>query len=358
MISERYSEQHRLYGKGRRRKVMFVAVFLAASVALMFISLAIGQYRISPIHAYEVFFDCVLGNDVSSIDRYVIWDLKVPRAIMGVFVGAGLAVAGACMQSILRNPLADPFTTGISSGASFGATVAILYGVCIIPGLSHFSSIIINAFAMSLVPVAVIVLISRFKRMTPSMAILIGLSIMFIFSSTTSLMKLLADPTDLEEAYIWGVGTLGKATWDNIWMVGLSTMVPLFVLMALSRRINILSAGDRTSISLGVDPERIRLLVLVIVSVMVAVSVSFTGPIAFVGLIAPHVCRMVLGSDNVYLIPASAVLGSAITLVADCISQSISAVYLPVGSVTALFGGPFFLYLLMRNNGGSWGNSR
>lgn len=333
---------------------MFISVMVVATSLLAVFSLTIGQFKMPFLRAFEVLFDCMVGNDVPEIERYVVWDLKVPRAIMGVLVGSGLAVSGACMQGMLRNPLADPFTTGVSSGASFGATLMILYGMCLVPGLSYRSSIVVNAFILSLVPMAAILLISRFKKVSPDMAILIGISVMFIFSSTTSLMKLLADPNDLAEAYSWGVGTLGKATWDNIGIVAVFTIVSIALIFAVSGRIGVLSMGDRQATTLGVDPWKGRVLVLGVVSLMTAASVSFTGPIGFVGLIAPHVCRMLLGSDMRLLLPASAAMGALVMLLADCISQGISAVYLPVGSVTALFGGPFFLYILLRSNGRSW----
>lgn len=350
MISELYEQENRIYRSLVARKRLFTVVFSVISLFLMVFSITIGQYNISFFRTFEVLFDCILGNDVSAIDRYVIWDLKVPRAIMGVVVGAGLGVSGACMQGVLRNPLADPFTTGISSGASFGATVMILYGMCIVPGLPYLTSIVVNAFVASLIPTAVIVVVSYYRGMRPTVAILIGLSVMYIFSATTSLMKILADPTDLEEVYVWSVGTLGKATWSNIGIVAIVTAVCISSAMLLSRRIDILSCGDDVSKSLGVNPKSTRMIVLVTVSVLTAVSVSITGPIGFVGLIAPHVCRMIIGSDCVHLIPASLVVGAFITVVADSISQSISLVYLPVGSVTALFGGPFFLYLLLRSD--------
>ena len=337
------------YHSCRRRVRLKIVSLTVASLIVMVLSLTIGQYHTTFVRVFEILYSCIIGGEVTPIERYVIWDLKLPRALMGAIVGATLGVSGTCMQGVLRNPLADPFTTGISSGASFGATIAILYGFTFIPGLGYQESIVVDAFVFSMIPIAVIIVASVVKRMTPASSILVGISIMFIFSSTTSLMKLLADPTDLEEVYIWGVGTLGKATWNNIWIVATISMACCLAIGLASGKLNVLASGDKLSHSLGVDPSKTRTLLLVTVAVMTATSVSFTGPIGFVGLVTPHLCRILLTSNNKYLIPASAAMGALVTLLADCASQSISAVYLPVGSVTALFGGPFFVYLLLHN---------
>ena len=258
------------------------------------------------------------------------------------------------MQSMMRNPLADPYTIGVSSGASLGATLSIVLGLSVVPFLDPQSSIIANAFLFSLVPVAVILLVTRFRRTTPTMMILSGIAVMYVFSATTQLVMLTADPDALAEAYEWGVGTLGKAKWTNIGIVIAISAAGMAILSMMSRSLNIVSAGDRCARSLGVDSNRVRILCMVVISVVTAAIVSFTGTIGFVGLISPHVARIFLGSDNRFLIPASAAFGGLLLMLADCAAKVAGPTGLPVGVITALVGGPLFLILLVRMRKDAW----
>lgn len=258
------------------------------------------------------------------------------------------------MQSMMRNPLADPYTIGVSSGASLGATLSIVLGLSVVPFLDPQSSIIANAFLFSLVPVAVILLVTRFRRTTPTMMILSGIAVMYVFSATTQLVMLTADPDALAEAYEWGVGTLGKAKWTNVGIVIAIAAAGMVILSMMSRSLNIVSAGDRCARSLGVDSNCVRILCMVVISVVTAAIVSFTGTIGFVGLISPHVARIFLGSDNRFLIPASAAFGGLLLMLADCAAKVAGPTGLPVGVITALVGGPLFLILLIRMRKDAW----
>jgi len=354
VISPKYASLHRAYETMISKKVLFIVFCVTIAILMMVLSVSIGSYKISFIDSFKVIIDHMLGNPVDRQDLHVIWNLRMPRAIMAVFAGAGLATGGAVMQSMMRNPLADPYIMGISSGASLGATISIILGISLIPGFTGDLSIILNAFLLSMIPVAVIVLFTKHRSLSPIMMILIGLSIMFIFGATTTLLKLLANPGQLAEAYMWGIGTLGRATWENIIPVAVLTSICMVLLFRFSNSLNILAMGDRNAVSSGVDPKRKRMYYLIIVSLMTATIVSFTGPIGFVGLVCPNIVRQFIGSDNRFLIPCSAAFGSLFLICADSVSKTVSVVNMPVGVVMALVGGPLFVSILLRMNKNSW----
>lgn len=342
----------RAYHQYISRKVLFVALCIIVSIIGIGLELSTGAYDISFTESYKVLIDHILGNIPPDelgvgVDQ-IVWDLRFPRAIAGFVVGAGLGVCGAAMQSTMKNPLADPYTTGISSGASLGATLSIVLGISIIPGMYGNTSIIFNAFLCSLIPAFVIVIISMFKKNTsPATMILIGVAVMYLFTAVTTLIKLTASEESLAEIYIWNVGTLGKSSWDNVAYQVTATAFGIVSIMFLSKKLNILTMCDEGATSLGVNPKRTRLVVLIIVSMVTSTLVAFAGTIGFVGLVSPHVVRLFLGSDNRYLAPASAAFGAMLMLCSDCLAKSIGT-GLPVGVITAVLGGPLFLYLLVK----------
>ncbi|UAL07418.1 MAG: iron ABC transporter permease [Candidatus Methanogranum gryphiswaldense] len=338
---------------------MFVILCLVIAFLAMGLELSFGKYDIGFIESYRILIDHILGvvpiSEAEKMKDYVIWDLRFPRAIAGLAVGAGLGVCGAAMQSALKNPLADPYTTGIASGASFGACLAIILGISLIPGLYSESATMMNAFIFALIPAAMIIIISKFKKnITPAAMVLIGIAVMYIFTAATTMLKVTASEESLAEIYIWNIGTLGKASWSNVWYMVVAALLGIIAFQILAKKLNVLVMCDQGAITLGVNPKKTRLITLGIVSLVTAVLVGFTGTIGFVGLVAPHVVRIFLGSDNKYLIPASAAFGAMMLLLADCIAKSAGSTGLPVGTITALIGGPLFLYLLIKQSKSAW----
>ncbi len=334
------------------RKVVFVVVCIFVAIVAFGLELSTGAYEIGFIESYQTLIDHLLGNTPPELigvgKDQVVWNLRLPRAIGGLAVGAALGVCGAAMQSSMKNPLADPYTTGIASGASFGATLAIVMGFSLMSGVLTGTAVIINAFIFSLVPAALIIVISKFKTsVSPSTMILIGISVMYFFTAATTFMKLTASEESLAEIYMWNVGTLGKAGWDNIGFLVIMSMIGIILMIIYSKKLNILTTSDKNAVSLGVNAKKTRLIVLSIVSLVTAAMVAFTGTIGFVGLVCPHVARLFLGSDNKYLIPASAAFGAMLLLCADCLAKNVGT-GLPVGTITALIGGPLFLYMLLK----------
>ena len=340
------------YHKYISKKVLFVAICIVVSIVAIGLELSIGAYDVSFVDSYKALFDHILGNvPADELGRgvdHIVWDLRLPRSIVGFAAGVVLGVCGAAMQSSMKNPLADPYTTGISSGASFGAALALILGFSILPGAFGDTALVLNAFVFSLIPAALIVVVSMFKKdISPTSMILIGISVMYFFTAATTLLKLTASEESLSEIYIWSIGTIGKASWDNVAIIVLAAVVGVVLIQMLAKKLNVVAMCDRDAISLGVNAKRVRLVSLLIVSLVTATIVPFTGTIGFIGLIAPHVARLFLGSDDKYLIPASAAFGAMLLLCSDCVAKSIGT-GLPVGVITAVLGGPLFLYLLIK----------
>ncbi len=333
------------------RKWMFMLGCVIVAFLVIGLSLTIGTYPISFQETYQVIWDHITGNIRDAAKDEVIFDLRMPRIMAGILAGAGLAVAGTCMQSTLKNPLADPFTTGVSSGATLGATIAIILGISI-----GGAGIVSNAFIFALIPTAMMVAISRMKTASPTMMIMAGIAIMYLFGAITTMLKMWSDPDDLKSLYMWEVGSLGMADWEGIVVMVPVVIAGIIAIQLLSRQLNVMATGDENAKALGVDASKLRSISLIIVALIAATVVSFTGMIGFVGLVCPHVVRIVIGADNRYLVPASALFGITLLLTADLVGRTIiSPTIIQVGVITSFLGGPMFLWLLLRNKSKVWG---
>ncbi len=342
------------YRSSRLTKIVGLLVFLVIMLICAGYQMGrAGAYPISIGRAYEVFFDHLFhwNDGYTSLDMRVIWQMTVPRVAMAIFGGAALGACGAAMQSMLKNPLADPYTTGISSGASFGATIAIIYGFALVSG---DYGIVINAFIFALIPALVIVVLSTIKKTSATSMILAGISVMYIFNALTSFIMLYADETAKSAAYDWTIGTLSKATLSNIPIVLLFTIAGCIFITYMTKYLNAMNSGDSYAKTIGVNVGRIRIILLVAISLIAAAVVSFTGIIGFVGLVGPHMARILLGSDNKFLIPGSMICGATLLLVADILSSMFTSTALPVGIITAIIGGPVFLLLILRQKKERW----
>ncbi len=344
------------YHKHIFRKIIFVSVCIILAFVSAGMIITHGDYPLEFAEVYQIIWNHILhGAPTDAIEYlkdHVVWELRLPRVLVAIIAGFGLALAGAVMQSTLKNPMADTYTTGVSSGAAFGATLCIVSGFNFISG--DFS-LLLNAFLFSLAPTALIMVVSRMKGASSTTMILSGLAIMYIFSAMTTALQLWAEPDSLAAIYRWQVGSLNNMLWDDVPVMFVVTLIGSVAIMLLSNKINILSSGDESARALGIDASKLRIICLVIVSLIAASIVSFTGTIGFVGLVAPHVARIFIGSDNRYLIPASAVFGALLLLISDYIGRTIIAPsVLEVGVVTAFIGGPMFLYLIIRQRKEAW----
>jgi len=357
------------YKKFIGRKIFFVFFFAALIIIISGVSTTLGSYPITVKEVYSIIWrgsitilqnlDFIIFHGVREFSReyftteeIVVWQLRLPRIFLGIIAGIGLGLAGAVMQAILRNPLASPYTLGISSGAGFGASLAILAGAGIVGGKYL---IIGNAFVFALlVSFIILALLSR-KGATPETMILAGIAMMYLFGAMTTILQYFGEAEAVKEAVFWMVGDLNRASWPVVTIIlgVLACCAPL--LMLKSWDLNVMGAGDETAKSLGVNVKRIRVITMVVSTLLVATIVCFTGTIGFIGLVAPYMTRLAIGGDNKYVLPVSGLLGAVILISADLVARRIIApVILPVGAVTAFMGAPLFLYLIMRRRREYW----
>ena len=343
------------YRKFVGRKIFFISFCLFLIVLISGISLSLGSASVTLFEAYSAVFNRFFPDYFHTTDFFdvVVWDLRLPRIVLGILAGFGLAIAGASMQGILKNPLASPYTLGIAHGAGFGATLAIIYGV----GFYGIGRLLLigNAFIFSLVPAFVILGLSRYKRATPETMILAGIAMGYLFSAATSLMYYFAEPEALKLAAIWIIGSLGRGSWGNDASLAIILVCCSPLLLMKAWDLNVMGAGDETAKSLGVNVERTRISVMMVASLAAAGIICFTGTIGFVGLVAPHITRMVIGGDNRFVILASGVFGAAFLIGMDLIARMVIApTIIPVGIMTAFMGAPIFIYLIMRKKKDYW----
>lgn len=286
------------------------------------------------------------GIKATPLADTVVWNLRLPRIAMASVAGAGFAVSGAAMQGILRNPLVSPFTIGISSGAGFGASLAIVLGVGVFESSQYL--IIGNAFCFALLSAGLVYGVARFRGVTPETLILGGIALMYLFSASTSMLQYVASEQRLQEVIFWLFGSLASATWHNLAVVTLVFMLCCPLLIKYAWDLNALATGDEVAVSLGINAARVRLVVMILASMITATIICFTGIIGFVCLVAPHITRMLIGSDHRFLIPFASIVGALLLLAADTVGRTLFAPNeLPVGIVTAYIGVPMFLYLLI-----------
>lgn len=349
---------------GRIRRLAVISALLAAVLVLTFVvSLAVSQYSMSFSEAYSMLWEHLRGERYLREDDYdmwfkdyVVWNQNLPRYISGVLIGAALATGGAVMQSTMKNPLADPYTTGISSGALFGVSLYIVLGISLPIDADSDLAMIVSAFVFSLIPVALIAFttVVRKRIVSPTSMILVGIGTMYLFSSASSLLRFIAEPNVAQEVFEWSLGSVGKVGWDEMPFVLAATVVMLIFSLIYSRSLDIVSEGDEVSRSLGVDPKYIRLVSLVVVALCTATVVCFAGTIGFVGLVCPHIGRMLVSTSSRYLIPATALIGAVMLTVSDCLAKVITPTGLPVGVITALIGSPIFVYILVKQRKQTW----
>lgn len=353
------TEIEKLYQKGKKRKVLVIlSLFLALLIAIVVsISLGAGSPRLE--EAVRVIFSKLfpfLNIDPGpKTTQIIILDLRLPRVVLSIIAGIGLAASGATMQGVLRNPLISSYILGVSSAAAFGAALAIALGIGVIAGFGRYM-VILNAFIFSLLAVVLVYGIARLRGVTAETVILGGVAISFLFSALVSLIQYIAPEHEAVRAVVfWLMGSLARATWEGIQIVSPIVFVTLVLMVQQSWSINIMGMGVEVATSLGVSSKRVLTITMVLVTLTTASIISFTGVIGFICLISPHIARMLVGSDHRFLIPCSALLGALLLLCSDTVGRLVlQPVELPVGIVTSLLGVPFFIYMLISKRRQIW----
>jgi iron complex transport system permease protein len=342
----------------RGRSLTLVAVLALALLVGVVASAMVGQLPISPSEVLgsvlrALGIDTALAPDDPIVES-TLWVVRFPRIALGLAVGAALAVAGAVMQAIFGNPLAEPGVVGVSSGAALGAAIAIAAGVT---ALGNWS-IAVFAFAGSLLATLLVYLVSRSNGRTEVVTLLLtGIAVNAIAGAGLALVQFLADTSSREQIVFWQLGSLAGARWPEVTIVAVVCIAGLVAAASLGHRYDLLSLGERNARHLGVNVEALRMGSIVLVALLTGVAVAFCGIIAFVGLVVPHIIRMAIGPRHRGLIIASAFGGGALLIYADLLARTIiPGADLPIGILTSLVGGPFFFFLLarQRRRSGGW----
>ncbi len=280
----------------------------------------------------------------------IVWEIRLPRAALGAAVGAGLAVVGVVLQAVVRNALADPYLLGVSSGASFGAVLVLVLGSSAAAGLGLSSAAFTGALVAALL---VYLLAQRRGRVTPFRLVLAGVALSYLFQAMYAVLLLRADPYNVQNILTWLYGSLGATEWEDVGVPAAAVTVGVLFLISQARSLNSLMTGDETAVSLGLDVARFRLLMLVVTSLLVGTMVAVSGAIAFVGLVVPHSCRLLVGAEHRRLLPVAALSGAAFLVLMDLVARTVMPpTELPLSIVTAVFGVPLFIWLLRKRESG------
>ena len=344
--------------KQRKKKIAAVVLMAAVVIILAFVCLFVGS-------SHMTIRDCfaALAKKGSPANNRIIWNIRIPRVLAAVIAGAGLSVSGLVMQTNLNNPMASPSTLGVSNAAVFGANLSIIafsggflstgnnltnYTV----GANPFATSLM-AFIFSALSILLILGLCRLRAFQPGVVVLAGIAVGSVWTAATTILQFYATDVGLSAAVIWTFGDLGRAVYrtDLIMAAAVTAGMAFFVLM--SWKYNALLSGDAAAESMGIDVGLLRFVSMLLASVITAVCVSFLGIIGFVGIICPHVCKKLLGQDHRIVLPASALTGSILLLLADTLSRSMgNGSALPVGAITSLLGAPFFLSIIFSGRGG------
>lgn len=326
----------------------------ASLLLLMFAALSIGLPEIGFAETVNIFMSVISGNGISNDNLIIFGEIRFPRIWLAVIAGAGLALSGTGTQAVLCNPLVSPSILGLTSGAALGASVAILYGVYFTFAHEH-AVLMLFAFLGALSAIGAVYLFSSIKSGSRETVILAGVAISYIFSGITVFLQYIAPYQDLRAIIFWTVGSLWNADLLAIQVLTPVVLLGGIVFYVFSIQLNSLLLGEESSVSVGVNVKKIRLFSLMLSAFISASIISFTGAIGFVGLIAPHIARSLFGVDHRWLIPSSMLMGGMLLLLSDSVARYfLWPEELPVGVMTSMIGGPFFLYQLLRRKKDWW----
>ncbi|SDP13505.1 FecCD family ABC transporter permease [Clostridium gasigenes] len=333
--------------------VIALTIILAGTIVA---AIAIGSTYIEPGEVYKVLLSKLTNgavySDVGSImTQNIIWEIRFPRVLLGAICGAGLALCGVLMQCVTKNPIAEPYILGISSGASCGAVAVIVLGGMSSVGINSVGA---GAFGGSLISGILVFAIGTQMGRTTSTTrlVLSGMAISTIFSALTNLLIYSADNSNqAKTALFWTVGSLGGAKWDVLLFPFIMLVVVMIIALIMSKSLDILLLGDDSAIILGINTKLIKSIILILATLLTASLVAITGAIGFIGLVVPHISRTIVGSDHKKLIALSSLIGAIFLIGCDIIARGLfPPIEIPIGIITALVGGPFFLYLISKKN--------
>ena len=340
----------------KRGLIRLILIFsVIALMGLMILSATTGVANISFMKAVRIMLcklpfagSLIPAEDIEPAHRMIVLNLRLPRIILSALVGAGLSVVGAVLQGMFKNPMADPYVLGISSGASLGATIAI------VAGLEYtFLGVGITtvfAFIGSISTILCVYTVARVGNRVPAVTLLLsGIAFSFMLSSVVSILMIF-NRNQVERIVFWVMGSVSAASWNQIALLFPVVTGSIAVITAFSRDLNVMSIGEETAKSLGVEVERVKKYLILVCSILVATCVSVSGIIGFVGLIIPHTVRLLVGSDHRGVLPFSVIGGAGFMVICDTIARdAVPPVEIPVGAITSIIGAPYFIYLIYKN---------
>lgn len=348
MTSDATSLAAAAYQRVVHRRVAFLSLLALISLFAFALDLGTGPSSLGLVDAVRGIFD---SSALSSAQRAILWEVRLPQALLAVLVGLALATAGAEMQTILGNPLASPFTLGVSSAASFGAALAIVLGIGI-PGVPQNWIISANAFVFSFIAVIVLQSVVRMRGSGADILVLCGIALFFTFNALVALTQFLASQQALQQLVFWIMGSLTRASWEKVRLLALVAVIALPFAQRAAWPMMALRLGEDRARSLGINITQLRFMSLLRISILTATAMAFVGTIGFVGLAGPHIARLLIGEDHRFFLPASALTGAIIMSLASVASKLIiPGVIIPIGIVTALIGLPVFFSLIFSRRG-------
>ena len=328
-----------------RRRAGLIALLLAAIFMALLIDFTIGP---TGLPWRELWRTLSAPDAADATYRVIVWDIRLPSALMAALVGMALGLAGAEMQTILNNPLASPYTLGVSAAAAFGASLAITLDWHV-PALPPGMVVSVSAFACTLVSVLILERVARWRGGSTLGVVLFGIARVYSFQALVMLLQFVASEEALQGIVFWTMGSLARANWTTVSVMAAAVALALPFSMRDAWKLTAVRLGEERAASFGIDVKRLRLVSLLRVSALAALAVSFVGTIGFVGLVAPHIARLLLGEDHRYYLPSSALAGALILSLASVASKTVlPGALIPVGIVTSLVGIPFFLTIVVR----------
>lgn len=336
--------------KHKTRKILFIIILVVIPALLVFGSFFVGRFRVYPKEVIE----CILQStglfqfDVRKDAYSVVTQLRLPRSVAAAAVGAGLAVSGGAFQGVFRNPLVNSGLLGVSNGAGFGAALAIV----VFGGLGYTYTF---AFLFGILAVALSYWIARIYKTVPTVMLILGGTIVSsIFGALTTLLKSMADvENELPAVVYWLMGSVSSVSYEDFWAL-IPIVAGIIVLLLYAWKMNVLSMGEKEARSMGVNVVKGKLVIIIAATFATAGAVCMSGIVGWVGLVIPHIARMLVGNDNRKMLPVAISIGASFMVVIDTVSRSIATTEIPLGVLTAIVGAPFFIFLLKKTKGGGW----
>jgi iron complex transport system permease protein len=324
-----------------KRRITFIIALVVSLTIITSIAITRGTYIIPVIAVYKVILNNLnIAEQSNSLFNTIVWDIRLPRILLAMAVGAALASAGAVYQGVFRNPLVEPFILGVSAGAAFGAAIAIVFP-------SFVFSLQISAFTFGMIAVFGAYHLARVRGETPLVTlILAGVIIGSLFSALVSILKYISTDAGLREIVFWLMGGLYHADWEEVYLIVPAVVICTIVLWLMGWKLNVLSMGEEEAKTLGINTERTKIILITLATFITAISVSAVGIIAWIGLMMPHAARLIIGPDHRFLIPSAAIMGAIFLIICDTLARTLTTAEIPVGIITSILGAPYLIYLL------------